>query len=141
MVPLPVGVSGAKAVLARLARRCGVAAVALVSASAVVACCGVTNDDERSGPAIAEAIAGARSPLVERVTYNPGDFVDPPTIDVVMATGSSLRDAATVACAIVIPAMAAGSPPDGLTVWFLYPSYVPMNLHVDAGTSCPISDP
>jgi hypothetical protein len=85
----------------------------------LVACGAEVGYDQRGGPAIAEAIRSAGSPLVMTVVYHPGDFVDTATIDVILVRGAGSSEARTLVCSVIRPALAAGVPPDslGVDVW------------------------
>ena len=85
--------------------------------TAVAGCVGGFKDyDQRGGPAIADRIRAANSPLVESVTYVPGDFMDAATIDIRLGSGVSPAEAKALICEVARPAVEAGDPPEGLGV-------------------------
>lgn len=79
-------------------------------------CHGFAAYDQRDGAAIADAIRAAGATSIQDVTYKPGDYLDPATIDVILKPGVSKADAAGLVCSVVKPAIAAARPPDSLGV-------------------------
>jgi hypothetical protein len=93
----------------------GVVALALLG-------CGIGDQgayDQRGGPAIAEHIRRASSPIVQEVAYNPGDYMDAATIDIILRPGVGADEARAFICDVAVPAMASGEPPDslGIAAW------------------------
>ena len=97
-----------------LALRGPLVAVVLVAVG-LVGCGAEVGYDQRGGPAIAEAIRSAGSPLVATVAYHPGDM-DAATIDVTLVPGAGSSDARSLVCSVIRPALASGDPPDSLGV-------------------------
>ena len=96
--------------------------VRLVSVAAlVVAGCAGSHGgyDQRGGPEIANQIRLAASPIVEEVAYNPGDYVDAATIDIVLQPGATPSEARAFICSVALPLIATGDPPDslGIAAW------------------------
>lgn len=90
----------------------GVLALALLG-------CGIGDHggyDQRGGPAIAERIRDASSPIVQDVAYNPGDYMDAATIDIILRPGVGADEARAFICDVAVPAVVNGDPPDSLGI-------------------------
>lgn len=90
--------------------------MALILVLLVSGCLGFPSYDQRGGPAIAARIRAGNSPLVESVTYKPGDYLDPATIDIALRPGVTTAQARSLICDLAMPAVRAGAPPDSLGV-------------------------
>ena len=95
----------------RAAVMAGAVAVLLVG-------CGIgeAGYDQRDGPAIANRIRLASSPIVQEVSYRPGDFMDSATITIILKRGVEAGAAEAFICSVVVPALSSGEPPDSLSV-------------------------
>ena len=89
----------------------GLAAILLVGCSVEQA-----DYDQRDGPAVADQIRLASSPVVQDVSYRPGDFMDAATISIILRPGVEDREAITFICAVVLPALSGADLPDSLGV-------------------------
>jgi hypothetical protein len=91
----------------------------LVAALAMSACVERVEYDQRGGPAIADAIEAAGSPIVETVNYHLGDLIDAATISITIRHGSTAAEITSLLCNVVAEAVQNGDPPDslGVEVW------------------------
>ena len=90
----------------------------LLASGLVVAGCfsGFSDYDQRGDADISARISAANSPLISHVNHREGDYMDPATIVIYMASDTDAAAVRTVLCDIAIPARTAGRPSDGLSI-------------------------
>lgn len=74
--------------------------------------------DQGDGVEIAQAIRAVKPGWVERVTYHPGDFVDPAWIEIQVGSDLEESDITSFSCDVITPLLEGFRQPESLGIDF-----------------------